>query len=133
MEQFRSARDTKYNVGDVFKRHNDASTSLEADNWNAIGGQRIVTCICYLNTVGSGGHTYFNELGVSVPPEAGKGLFFFPADCTTSLVDKSTIHESLPVLVTTGDDDDCKWIVQMFGRQNDVPSPLGIPNNFGEV
>jgi len=89
-----------------------------------MGGQRVVTCICYLNAVtAGGGETYFDKLGLTVTPETGKALIFFPADSKTWKADDRTTHESLPPASE-------KWIVQMFGRAERVPPPLGLPDSF---
>ena len=40
------------------------------------GGARLVTALCYLNSVEKGGETMFTKLNISVPPEKGKLLIF---------------------------------------------------------
>ena len=119
---------TKYSVGAIFAKHGDASPQ-QGKEWAQLGGQRVVTCICYLNTLeggGGGGETYFDKLDLAVQPKQGQGLFFFPADSVTWKADDRTTHESLPPLTQE------KWIVQMFGRAERVPPPLGLPDDFGE-
>jgi 2OG-Fe(II) oxygenase superfamily len=114
---------TRYDVGAVFARHGDASPTL-CSEWKEFGGQRLVTCICYLNTLNEkGGETSFDRLGITVSPEAGTALFFYPADAVSLLADERTTHESLPPAAE-------KWIAQMFGRAGRVPSPLGILDVF---
>jgi 2OG-Fe(II) oxygenase superfamily len=117
---------TRYEPGAVFARHGDASPTRGTE-WADMGGQRVITCICYLNTldVGQGGETYFDQLGLHVSPKAGDALVFFPADPATLKADPRTTHESLPPAEE-------KWIVQMFGRIGPrVPPPLGLPDSFG--
>jgi 2OG-Fe(II) oxygenase superfamily len=124
---------TKYDTGAIFARHNDASPTRGSE-WSTIGGQRVVTCICYLNTltnsdsngtvINSGGETYFDSLNIDVQPKAGTALIFYPADAMTLNADDRTTHESKPV--KSGE----KWIVQMFGRIQPVPPPLGLPTSF---
>ncbi len=41
--------------------------------------QRQATLLVYLNDVDQGGMTYFDRLGVSIKPQCGKALLFFPA------------------------------------------------------
>lgn len=110
---------TRYDPGAIFSRHGDASP-IRGEEWKENGGQRVITCICYLNTLQEGGETYFDRLDIAVKPEAGKALFFFPADGVTWNADDRTTHESKP----PGFED--KWIVQMFGRAQRVPPPLGL-------
>jgi len=115
---------SRYDPGAVFKRHGDASP-MKGKEWQGQGGQRVVTCICYLNEPeGGGGETYFDKLDIAVNPKTGSALVFFPADSLTWESDARTTHESLPRL------QDAKWIVQLFGRAERVPPPLGLPVSF---
>jgi len=115
---------TRYDPGAVFARHGDASPTRGSE-WKDAGGQRVVTCICYLNDVtAGGGETYFDQLDLAVQPAAGKALFFFPADRETWKADDRTTHESIAPVAND------KWIVQMFGRAQRVPPPLGLPDSF---
>ena len=41
--------------------------------------QRQATLLVYLNDVQTGGATHFDRLDVSIQPECGKALLFFPA------------------------------------------------------
>lgn len=41
--------------------------------------QRQATLLVYLNDVPTGGTTHFDRLDVSIQPECGKALLFFPA------------------------------------------------------
>ena len=120
---------TKYNTGAIFAKHSDASPTRGSE-WKNLGGQRVVTCICYLNNCNEGGETYFNNLqyNIRVKPTQGTGLFFYPCVPGDSLIaDDDVIHESLPVLGETNE----KYIIQMFGRVGPrVPPPLGIPDEF---
>jgi len=117
---------TRYDPGAIFARHGDASPTRGSE-WRDTGGQRLVTCICYLNTLetGEGGETYFDKLNLSVRPMKGSALIFFPADEKTWQADDRTTHESLPPAAE-------KWIVQLFGRAERVPPPLGLPDAFGD-
>jgi hypothetical protein len=116
---------TRYDSGAIFARHGDSSPTRGSE-WKDHGGQRVVTCICYLNTVPTGGETYFDKLDLAVAPIEGQALVFYPADSTTWKADDKTTHESLP----PGEE---KWIVQLFGRAERVPGPLGLPDSFGRM
>lgn len=119
---------TRYDPGALFSRHNDASLDGGIE-WMDNGGQRVVTCICYLNTLndGNGGETYFDQLKIAVTPKTGTALFFFPSNRTTWIIDDRTTHESIATRGTS-----VKWIVQLFGRALPVPVPLGLPLSFFE-
>jgi len=41
--------------------------------------QRQATLLVYLNDVNQGGMTHFDRLGLSIKPQCGKALLFFPA------------------------------------------------------
>jgi hypothetical protein len=116
---------TRYAPGAIFSQHGDASPS-KGSEWQGVGGQRVVTCIVYLNTLSEGGgETAFGRHGIKVEPRQGNALFFFPANDQSLEADDRTIHESLPPVEE-------KWIVQMFGRVGPrVPSPLGLPDSYG--
>jgi 2OG-Fe(II) oxygenase superfamily len=118
---------TKYDPGAVFAVHGDASPTLGSE-WSDKGGQRVATVICYLNSLepGQGGETHFNKLQIAVVPQAGTALVFFPANATSKIADDRTTHESLPPTTE-------KWIVQLFGRIERVPPPLGLPSAFDRV
>ena len=118
---------TRYEPGAIFARHGDASPN-QGKEWADLGGQRVVTCITYLNDVHEGGgETSFDQLGIDVTPHQGDALIFFPADPTSLKADSRTTHESLPPSSE-------KWIVQMFGRIGPrVPPPLGLPDSFDEA
>ena len=111
---------TRYDKGAIFARHGDASPTRGSE-WKEGGGQRVVTCICYLNTLaeGQGGETYFDKLKLCIRPQKGTALFFYPSYATSMEADERTTHESLPPLEE-------KWIVQLFGRADRVPPPLGL-------
>jgi hypothetical protein len=113
---------TKYRQGALFAKHNDASPT-KGSEWKDLGGQRVVTVITYLNTCKTGGGTKFDELGFTVQPQQGSALIFYPADATTLEADERTVHQSLPAV-------DDKYIVQLFGRCERVPPPLGIPDCY---
>jgi hypothetical protein len=118
---------TRYPPGAIFSKHSDASPTRGSE-WEDEGGQRVVTCICYLNTVAKGGETSFDQLGITVPPKQGSALVFFPSVVGNSLeADDCLTHESLAV------EEGEKCIVQMFGRVGPrVPPPLGLPDAYGD-
>lgn len=108
---------TRYSKGQEFKLHNDASADTSLDGWDQLGGQRLITCIVYLNNVASGGGTYFDKLNIRIKPTKGTALIFFPAD-TDGVIDHRTTHCGEKA-------QDDKYIVQLWRRQRRVPAPLG--------
>ncbi len=122
-KQFEAPVITKYDEGALFASHNDASPTRGSE-WSDSGGQRIATVIIYLNDCPNGGGTKFDALNFVVQPKKGTALVFYPSDWNTYEADGRTIHQSLPAVET-------KYIVQLFGRCNRVPPPLGIPDSYG--
>jgi prolyl 4-hydroxylase len=82
----------------------------------ARSGQRIGTLIVYLNDVIGGGETVFPEVGLSVVPHRGNGLYFEYAN-SRKQVDPRSAHGGAPV--TLGE----KWIVTKWMRSQEfVPA-----------
>lgn len=76
----------------------------------ANGGNRVCTVLIYLNTVSSGGSTFFPKLGLRSQPKQGSALIFFPA-AVNGEVDYQALH-------TAEDAEDTKWVSQIWIRQN---------------
>ena len=95
-----------------------SSTSVEHRH---PGGQRVATCILYLNDVARGGRTVFDQAGISVAPRQGDACVFFPSHHASKEPDPLTTHYSDRAI-------DDKWIVQVFERERRVPPPLGLPD-----
>lgn len=75
----------------------------------ARSGQRVSTLIVYLNDVLAGGETVFPEIGFSVVPRRGSGLYFEYTD-SRMRVDARSAHGGAPVI--EGE----KWIVTKWMR-----------------
>ena len=119
-EHFEAPVLTRYQEGEKFALHGDASATRGAE-WADEGGQRVVTCILYLNDVPEGGRTVFDQAGISVAPRQGDACVFFPSHHASKEPDPLTTHYS-DVAVQE------KWIVQVFERERRVPPPLGLPD-----
>lgn len=63
----------------------------------AVGGQRIVTCLLYLNDVAAGGGTGFPQLDLTVDARKGRMLVFHNCFHGTSLRHPLSLHGGLPV------------------------------------
>ena len=84
--------------------HTEAGRSFCAN-----GGQRIATVLVYLNEVDSGGRTHFPRLNLSIKPDKGTALIFFPAFLNGEL-DTDALHSGMPA-------EDTKWVSQVWIRQ----------------
>jgi len=108
----------RYEDGDYFDWHQDALPAEQARR-AANGGQRVATVIVYLNDMNDreGGATAFRDLPVTIRPEQGKAVVFFPA-FADGTPDPRTVHAGKPV---TGEKS--KWIAQLWVHQGTyVPS-----------
>ena len=119
-EHFEAPVLTRYQEGEKFALHGDATGARGAE-WADEGGQRVVTCILYLNDVPEGGRTVFDQAGISVAPRQGDACVFFPSHHASKEPDPLTTHYSDRAV-------DDKWIVQVFERERRVPPPLGLPD-----
>jgi prolyl 4-hydroxylase len=78
----------------------------------ATGGQRVATCIMYLNTVEAGGETHFPEVDRKVAPVKGDAILFYNI-LPDGQVDKMSLHASLPVLAGE------KWAATKWMRERE--------------
>ncbi len=76
-------------------------------------GQRVATCLIYLNDDFEGGVTEFPQLGLSYRGAAGDALVFFSADAAGA-PDRRTVHAGRPP--TAGQ----KWLLSQFIRNRPV-------------
>jgi len=103
--------------------HYDKSQQYAAhyDGWDADsergircmqrGGQRLVTCLIYLNTVPQGGGTGFPKLSLEVPARAGNMVVFHNCETGTTQRHLDSLHGGLPV--AEGE----KWAVNLWFRE----------------
>ena len=78
------------------------------------GGQRLVTCLVYLNKVEKGGGTQFVNLKRIVEPLPGKLLVFWNVYKGTNVLHPDSLHAGLPV--EAGE----KWAFNLWFRERDA-------------
>ncbi len=76
------------------------------------GGQRLITCLLYLNTVEAGGETTFPKLSFNVPAVAGNLVVFSNIIEGSMQRNPASLHGGLPV--KQGE----KWACNLWFRQN---------------
>lgn len=78
-----------------------------------MGGQRLVTCLLYLNDVDEGGGTIFPKLNLTIEAKRGKMVIFH--NCFTGTINKHphSLHGGMPV--TKGE----KWACNLWFRERD--------------
>jgi prolyl 4-hydroxylase len=101
----------RYGPGGQYPPHFDFKIPSNAANSESIArsGQRISTLIVYLNDVAEGGETIFPEIGLSVVPRRGNGLYFEYTNSRMQ-VDQKSRHAGAPV--GAGE----KWIATKWMR-----------------
>lgn len=101
-----------YKPGGEYKPHFDYFPYDQAGSKRhlAVGGQRVSTLVIYLNDVDQGGETDFPEIGLSVVPKKGSGVYFEYCN-SKGEIDPQTLHAGLPVV--KGE----KWIATKWMRQ----------------
>eukprot|EP00929_Paragymnodinium_shiwhaense_P051692 TRINITY_DN25970_c0_g1_i2.p1 TRINITY_DN25970_c0_g1~~TRINITY_DN25970_c0_g1_i2.p1 ORF type:complete len:125 (+),score=15.96 TRINITY_DN25970_c0_g1_i2:67-441(+) len=92
-----------YRPGQRFSLHEDAFPMSQVARSDY---QRLATVLLYLNDVEKGGMTTFPDLGVSVQPQQGAALVFFPA-YADGQPDPRTRHAAEPAI-------DDKWVAQVW-------------------
>jgi len=103
----------RYLPGEEYKPHFDAwdITTEVGKRHTKEGGQRIWSCILYLNDVEEGGTTSFVNLEKTISPKKGRLLLFSDIDFNNPLrADPLTKHSGDPVI--KGE----KWICTMWFR-----------------
>lgn len=107
-----------YGVGQEYKPHFDFfDPNLKGTpKVIAVGGQRVATCIMYLNDVEAGGETRFPEVDIQVAPRKGDAILFYNL-LPHGEVDRKSLHASLPV--TAGE----KWVATKWVRERAYVNP----------
>lgn len=103
----------KYHVGEYFLPHYD----FLPPEWTAdSGGQRLYSSVVYLNSDFEGGQTNFPNIPHIVQPVKGKAIVWKNCIEDTTVLDHSSLHESVPV--TSGE----KWALILWIREADFVS-----------
>jgi prolyl 4-hydroxylase len=90
-----------YNKSQEYKNHYDGwehDKSEKTYRCIKYGGQRIYTCLCYLNDVLEGGSTKFTKIDEEVQPKKGRILVFKNVYDNTNKRHPLTEHAGMPVI-----------------------------------
>ncbi|MDP1931045.1 MAG: 2OG-Fe(II) oxygenase [Gammaproteobacteria bacterium] len=88
----------------------DASTEA-GQRCMARGGQRLVTCLMYLNDVDAGGGTIFPKMNITVDARKGRLLVFHNCHVGTTTRHPASLHGGMPVLAGE------KWACNLWFRE----------------
>jgi len=104
-----------YQPGQFYSPHQDwFKTDTLVTNLSQYG-QRIATCVVYLNDTTVGGETRFPKLNISIKPKAGSAVYFEYTNINGQSTDLC-LHSSEPVI--EGE----KWVLTKWLRQKPVMS-----------
>jgi len=99
----------RYSDGQYFMAHYDYLTS----EWIVdTGGQRLYSCVVYLNDDFEGGETHFANLGKTIKPIKGNAVLWKNCLYDSDQLDLTSLHESLPIISGT------KWALIVWVREN---------------
>lgn len=90
-----------YDINQFYQNHTDSwdhDLSDKSRRCMRLGGQRILTALCYLNTPDEGGSTRFTRLNIDVPAEKGKLLVFSNVYDGTVKKHPMSEHAGTPVI-----------------------------------
>ena len=102
-----------YQPGAEYRPHFDAFDIATSRGLRTLqlGGQRITTTLCYLNSVEAGGATAFDKLGLRVMPQPGRLVVFNNCIGETSQRSPDSLHAGCPV--EAGE----KWAFNLWFRE----------------
>lgn len=100
LEQAESLQVIHYGAGQEYAPHYDAwdPATERGRRCMAHGGQRLVTCLLYLNEPSAGGNTLFPNLDLEIRPLRGRMLLFHNCHPESTVRHPDSLHGGLPVL-----------------------------------
>lgn len=120
-----------YNTTQEYGPHYDAwdATTERGKRCMQRGGQRLVTCLLYLNDVAEGGSTCFPKLDMEVRAIRGRMLLFHNCSPGSNVKHEASLHGGMPVL--HGE----KWACNMWFREKSCRSTAAKsqPGQFKRV
>tara|TARA_S200000501_G_C20749480_1_gene711007 strand:+ start:249 stop:1052 length:804 start_codon:yes stop_codon:yes gene_type:complete len=90
-----------YSKNQKYRKHYDSYLHNKSENTlkrMKYGGQRIWTCLCYLNDVDEGGQTKFVKLNKEIYPKKGTLLVFKNTIENTNIRHPMTLHSGMPII-----------------------------------
>ena len=113
-----------YDKDQEYRNHTDSwdhDLSNKSRRCLRYGGQRMITALCYLNTVEEVGHTRFTRLNINVAAEKGKMLVFHNVYKDTNKKHPMSEHAGTPVI--KGE----KWAFNLWFREDDFKKVVYDP------
>lgn len=123
LENAESLQIVHYGPTQEYAPHYDAWVA-ESDSGKrcmARGGQRLVTCLLYLNDVQAGGGTSFPKLDMEIRAIKGRMVIFHNCHPGQNIRHPNSLHGGMPVI--EGE----KWACNIWFRERVFQSPAMIP------
>lgn len=123
LEYAESLQVIHYCEGEQYAPHHDAwdRATQRGQRCMARGGQRIVTCLLYLNDVEEGGGTAFPNLDMEIRAKKGRMLLFHNCHEGSTVHHPDSLHSGMPVL--KGE----KWACNFWFRELEYQAPGTFP------
>jgi len=112
-----------YNQSEEYAPHYDAwdAATERGQRCMARGGQRLVTCLMYLNEPGEGGGTSFPRLDREVRARGGRMLLFHNCQAGSNIRHPDSLHGGMPVLAGE------KWACNFWFREKPYQKAGTVP------
>ena len=113
LNQAESLQMIHYGKSQEYKAHYDAwdPDTERGQRCMAKGGQRLVTCLFYLNDVAEGGGTGFPKLDLEIDAKRGRMVMFYNCIPYSTPRHPDSLHGGLPVV------DGEKWACNLWFRE----------------
>ena len=129
LEYAESLQVVHYAEGEEYAPHYDAWDKATERGLRSMarGGQRMVTCVLYLNDVDEGGGTSFPNLDTEVRAKKGRLLLIHNCHQGSTVRHPDSLHGSLPVRKGK------KWACNLWFREMEYQPPDTAPTRSSEV
>lgn len=124
LEYAESLQIIHYTEDEEYAPHFDAwdKATERGQRCMAKGGQRMVTCLLYLNDVPAGGGTSFPSLDMEIRAKKGRMLLFHNCHQGSTVRHPDSLHGGMPVL--QGE----KWACNLWFRELEYQIPSSNPS-----
>lgn len=123
LEQAESLQIIHYSQTQEYAPHYDAWDAATERGRRCMikGGQRMITCLLYLNDVEEGGGTSFPKLDMEVRAKKGRMVLFHNCYRGRNIRHPDSLHGGMPVI--KGE----KWACNFWFRESDYQDPKQVP------